>query len=142
MGRGAFGRAGVKADSVIDAFAARARAVTGVLTTHKRSQLTPRDTLRNVVVRRWYHALPPDAPGELVVTLRPGSVWTNLPFAMHGTPHDEDAKVPIIFYGAPFKPGRYREAVRVVDMAPTLAQVLGVQPGEPLDGHVLRAILR
>lgn len=142
MDRGAFGRAGVKADSVIDAFGARARAVAGVLTTHKRSQLTPRDTLRNVVVRRWYHALPPDAPFELVVTLRPHSVWTNLPFAMHGTPDDLDAKVPIIFYGAPFKPGRYTEVARVVDMAPTLAQLLGVQPGEPLDGHVLRAILR
>lgn len=142
MDRDAFTRARVNADSVVNAFAARVRAVPGVQTTHKRSQLTPRDTVRNRVVRQWYHALPPDAPAELVVTLRPHSVWTNLPIAMHGTTDDLDAKVPIIFYGAPFKPGRYNQTARVVDMAPTLAQVLGVVPGETLDGQVLRAIVR
>ena len=50
--------------------------------------------------------------------------------------------MPVLFYGAPFQPGRYTEFARVVDMAPTLAEVLGVTPTEPLDGHVLRRAVR
>ena len=50
--------------------------------------------------------------------------------------------MPIIFYGPQFKPGRYQEFTRTVDIAPTLAWVLGVAPTERLDGHVLRAALK
>jgi arylsulfatase A-like enzyme len=50
--------------------------------------------------------------------------------------------VPIIFYGARVKAGRYGEFARVVDMAPTLAAIVGVKPLEKLDGHVLRNAIR
>jgi arylsulfatase A-like enzyme len=62
--------------------------------------------------------------------------------ATHGTPHDYDAHVPVLFYGPPFKPGKYDEFARVVDMSPTLAAVLIVQPMEKLDGHVLQSSIR
>jgi hypothetical protein len=48
----------------------------------------------------------------------------------------------VLFYGRPFKPGKYDEFARVVDMAPTLATVLNTPPLEKLDGHVLRSSLR
>jgi arylsulfatase A-like enzyme len=60
---------------------------------------------------------------------------------MHGQPSDLDARVPIIFYGVPFRKGVRKESPRVVDIAPTLAEVLGVAPAERLDGVVLRGIL-
>jgi arylsulfatase A-like enzyme len=60
---------------------------------------------------------------------------------MHGQPSDLDARVPIIFYGGPFRRGVRKESARVVDIAPTLADVVGVLPAERLDGVVLRAIL-
>jgi arylsulfatase A-like enzyme len=50
--------------------------------------------------------------------------------------------VPILFYGAPFKPGRYTVFARTVDIAPTLAQVLRVTPAEPLDGRPLTAAIK
>jgi arylsulfatase A-like enzyme len=62
--------------------------------------------------------------------------------AMHGSPYDDDSHVPILFYGAPFKPGRYPAFARTVDIAPTLAQVLGITPTEPLDGRPLTAAIR
>jgi hypothetical protein len=104
--------------------------------------LAQQDTVRDAIARRWVHMLPPDLPFEVVVTLKPHYVWGNLPIAMHGQPTDDEAHVPIVFYGVPFKPGTYREFSRVVDMAPTLAAVLGVPPSERLDGRVLRAALR
>jgi arylsulfatase A-like enzyme len=78
---------------------------------------------------------------EVVVTLQPYNYWSRVN-ATHGTPHDYDAHVPVLFYGPPFKPGKYDEFARVVDMAPTLAAVLHATPLEKLDGHVLQSALR
>ena len=78
----------------------------------------------------------------MVVTLTPYSYWEDVKYATHGTPHDSDANVPVVFYGPGIRPGRYQEVVRVVDMAPTLAALLNVKPLEELDGHVLRQVLR
>ena len=63
-------------------------------------------------------------------------------FATHGSPHDSDAHVPIIFYGAGVKPGRTAKRVLVVDIAPTLAHIVGVHPMERLDGHILQEAVK
>jgi arylsulfatase A-like enzyme len=76
------------------------------------------------------------------VTPAPYSSWYAAYGATHGTPNDVDARVPIIFYGAPFRAGRYGEFARVVDMAPTLAQVLRVTPAEKTDGRSLSNVIR
>lgn len=140
--RAAIARAGASADFAIREFMTAARADPGVLRVDQVRTLAQQDTVRDAAVRRWFHAIPPDMPIEVVVTLKPHYVWGDLPIAMHGQPSDDDAHVPIVLYGAPFKPGTYREHARVVDMAPTLAAVLGVVPTERLDGQVLRAALR
>ncbi len=62
--------------------------------------------------------------------------------ANHGTPHDYDARVPVLFYGAGIRPGRSIDTVRVVDIAPTLAALAQVRPEERLDGHVLTRVIR
>jgi arylsulfatase A-like enzyme len=79
---------------------------------------------------------------RLVVTIEPYSVWGSSSTGIHGSPHDYDARVPVLFYGAPFKPGRYTQFARVVDMAPTLAWVAATTPTERLDGRVLWPALR
>ena len=104
--------------------------------------LAESDTARDAVARRWLHQFPPDNPPVLVVTLTPYSIWGNGPEADHGSPYDYDAHVPVIFVGRPFRTGHYATPVRVVDMAPTLAAVIGVAPTGRLDGHVLREALR
>jgi arylsulfatase A-like enzyme len=143
--RPAFRRAGVDVDSVLRAFARDVARVPGVERADMVRDL-PRDTLlpgeRGAVARRWVHALPPDVPVELVVTLRPYYYYASQTYATHGSPHAQDARVPIILYGAPFKPGTYAQFTRVVDMAPTLAEVLHIRPTERLDGRVLHEILR
>ena len=57
-------------------------------------------------------------------------------------PYDYDSNVPIIFYGPEFKPGRYADFVRTVDIAPTLAAAAGVKPSEKLDGVVLTKAMK
>lgn len=139
--RAALARAHIDADSVLRAFIDTVRKVPGVLRVDRVRDL-PADTARDAIARRWYHMIPPDFPVEAVITLEPYHVWGHFPIAMHGSPHDYDASVPIIFLGPPFKRGKYQDFARTVDIAPTLAAVLGTRPTERLDGRVLEKALK
>lgn len=133
--------AGVNADSAVNAVVSALGRVKGVQRVYRREELAslaPKDEY----ARRWLHMLPDDVPAVAAVTLEPYFYYAPGTYATHGSPHDYDTRVPVIFYGAPFKAGKYSEFARVVDMAPTLAAVLGVRPIEPIDGVVLRAALK
>jgi predicted AlkP superfamily pyrophosphatase or phosphodiesterase len=141
LDRIALRRAGVNPDSVARHFAAAARRVPGVARADEVATLARADTVHDTVARRWLHTLTPGSDAAVVVTLKPYDVWGPWTMAMHGQPSDLDARVPIIFYGVPFRRGVRTDSARVVDIAPTLAQVLGVAPSERLDGVVLRGII-
>jgi hypothetical protein len=133
----------VSEDSLAALFTRAAGALPGVLRVDRLAALARADTVRDAIARRWLHSLPADAPVAAVVTLTPGSIFGSPGGpAMHGSPHDYDTHVPLVLYGAPFRPGRYAEPVRVVDLAPTLARVLGVRPMERVDGRVLEEALK
>ena len=129
-------------DTIARLFAARARLVPGVERVDFVRDLAKADTINDPITRRWLHALPPDVPVPVVVTLKDKHIFGSTRSATHGSPRDRDAHVPIIFYGPQFKAGRYTQFVRTVDMAPTLARVLDILPTERLDGRVLEAALK
>jgi len=60
----------------------------------------------------------------------------------HGTPHDYDRHVPVVFMGPGVKPGRYEEACGPEDIAPTLALMLGLEFPEEDDARLLNEMLR
>jgi len=138
----AISRAGLRSDAVVRAFSTELMKIRGVLRVDRVATLASRDTSRDDIARRWLHMLPPDLPAVAVVTLRPYWYWREWTYTTHGTPHDSDAAVPIIFYGAGIKPGRSDRRVLVVDIAPTLAAIADVRPLEVLDGRVLREVIR
>jgi predicted AlkP superfamily pyrophosphatase or phosphodiesterase len=106
------------------------------------------DTTKDAVARRWSRMFTPGAdafPGVsalLAATLQPYDYYGSTTQATHGSVHDYDAHVPVVFLGRPFVSGRIVTKVNVVDIAPTLAHVLGITPLETLDGRVLREALR
>ncbi len=57
----------------------------------------------------------------------------------HGQPWLYDRRVPIVFLGARVPAGETRDPARTVDVAPTLAHILGIPVPEGLDGSVLLA---
>jgi len=142
LDRAALAAARVNADSVLDAFGAAVRQVPGVLRADRWDRLAQADTARDAIARRWRHMFPPDLAPAMVVTFTPYSVDVRTTYATHGTPHDYDTRVPIIFYGPAFKAGRYDRYARTADIAATLAAVLSVHPTERLDGVVLRDAIR
>jgi arylsulfatase A-like enzyme len=62
--------------------------------------------------------------------------------ATHGTHYPYDTHVPLIFFGAAFRPGTYRRQVSTTDLAPTLAAALGLTPPTLATGRVLARALR
>ncbi|MDR3682745.1 MAG: alkaline phosphatase family protein [Geothrix sp.] len=96
---------------------------------------SPRDSSLRVLLRRSFR---PERSGDILLALKPfviiGQPPTEYP-ATHGSPNAYDRRVPLIFWG-PWKGGERREPVRTVDLAPTLARELGIQPGA-VDGKAL-----
>ncbi|MEO8564150.1 MAG: alkaline phosphatase family protein [bacterium] len=138
--RAKFKAARVNADSVLGVVAAALRAAPGVERVDRFSALLA-DTLKDPIARRWAHQFPATAQIEMIVTLTPFSTFGGN-VASHGSPHDYDSHVPLIFYGAGVRPGRYSEFVRTVDLAPTLAALAEVKPTERIDGVVLKQAVR
>ncbi len=59
----------------------------------------------------------------------------------HGSLHDYDQHVPLVFLGAPFTPGRYQHAASPADVAPTLAATVGLTM-TGIEGRPLTAAAR
>ena len=137
-----FVKAKLPPDSVARALAAELRAIPGVNRVDMLRDLAKADTVHDVIAMRWLHMFAPGGTVRFVTTLDRFNYHAGSTQATHGTPWDQDAWVPVIFWGAPFKAGKYPERARVVDMAPTLADVLGVKPLEKLDGVALKAAER
>jgi hypothetical protein len=133
---------GVNADSVITALRAALLKLPGMLRVDRVGTLAADASKGDKLARRWLHSVPPDLGAVLTVTFKEGYYWFTTRYATHGSPHDLDAHIPMLFMGSRFVPGRYAQPVRSVDIAPTLAAVLGIDPTEAVDGRVLTEILR
>ncbi len=60
----------------------------------------------------------------------------------HYSPFSYDRHVPLGFYGAPFAPGTYHGRVQPVDLAATLASLLGINQPSASVGQVLTQALK
>lgn len=127
----------VSAAVLADTFVARMRTAPHVLRAETFTAMAAADTVQDEIARRWLHMFDPGGVALAAVTLEPGNIWSERLVATHGTPHHDDAHVPLLFWGAGIAPATRTERVRVVDLAPTLADWLGVRPTERVDGRVL-----
>jgi predicted AlkP superfamily pyrophosphatase or phosphodiesterase len=84
----------------------------------------------------------PGRSADLCLLRAPFALDTKLVAADHGTPWSYDARVPLILYGAPFRPGIYRQHASPIDIAPTLANALGIAPPALATGRVLAEAFR
>jgi len=77
--------------------------------------------------------------GDVQYALKPYWMMTSSSsIATHGSPHPYDTNVPILLYGPKWlKPGRIDTRVEVVDLAPTLALLLGVPAPALSEGRPL-----
>jgi type I phosphodiesterase/nucleotide pyrophosphatase len=87
-------------------------------------------TDRQAFLEQFARAYFPGRTGQIVLVPREGHIITKRGPAqhfMHGSPWPYDSRIPFFFYGPRFiRQGTYGEPVVQQDMAPTLAELLGV----------------
>lgn len=113
----------------------------GVAAVYTRTQLEGgalAGRLGTLVQRAWNRQL----SGDLYVVQRPYAMFGGNA-ATHGSPYAYDTNVPLMLYGAPWiRPGARAGYAEVVDLAPTLAFLLGTRPPSASEGRVLTEVLR
>jgi hypothetical protein len=90
------------------------------------------------IARLYRNSRDPERSGDLLVQLEPACLIS--PFdhgTSHGSPYLYDRAVPILFWGAGIESGRIEGPAATVDIAPTLARHLGLEPPPDLDGRPL-----
>jgi arylsulfatase A-like enzyme len=71
------------------------------------------------------------------IRLAPGVLGNERTGTTHGSPYWYDRHVPLIFMGPGIRAGRIDGRASTVDLAPTLARVIGVSYPRDLDGRPL-----
>ncbi len=78
--------------------------------------------------------------GDLAVVYNPGWVEFAKTGTTHGSGYDYDTHVPLLFFGAGIPHGDTSERVEIVDIAPTVANRLGISTPNGTSGKVIRAL--
>lgn len=131
------GELGADADELIARAQQYVASLDYVAAVFSRAQLLsdePLDSPYEQLARRSFY---PDRSGDLYVVHQPFSLWQVGSAANHQSPHDYDQRVPLILRHPSIAAGRRGGAAAIVDLAPTLAILLDVEPPQPLEGSLL-----
>jgi len=87
------------------------------------------------VRKTWDH----ERSADIQVVLKPYWMFSSsTSMTTHGSPHPYDTQVPILLYGPRWvRAGRIDTRAEVVDIAPTLARILGIPPPSSSEGTPL-----
>ena len=87
---------------------------------------------------RYRRSVDPEQGADLVVQPAEGCLISGSPLGTsHGTPYAYDRDVPIVFVAPGLAPGTDPRPATTVDVAPTLAELLGISTPDDLDGRSL-----
>lgn len=126
-------------DAVTEAAARAAKSLHGIDDAFPRSRVMAKD---GSVPAPFVASFHPDRSGDVMLSMRPHWILDYLdsaPYvkANHSTQYDYDQRVPLVFLGGGIASGRWNAAVGTIDLAPTLARLVGVAPTRELDGRAL-----
>ena len=83
----------------------------------------------------------PAARSGVYVRYQPNVLTSSTYPATHSSPYYYDRHVPMIFLGGMIQPGVSNDRVATVDVAPTLAWLIGTAAPDDLDGRILESVL-
>lgn len=130
----------VDLENAIKAIVQREPGFAQVLT---RTEWETRTLPPGVFERRAMKTYYPGRSGHVIALVKPFYIdGVNDHTANHMTGYTYDRMVPLVISGFGIKPGLYAQKAEVVDIAPTLAFILGVLPPALSEGRVLHEALK
>lgn len=112
----------------------------GLRAYYTRSQLERGDAPNTEMGLKYLHSYSPFG-GWYVLGVPPPFTIGFVSGTDHATPYTYDTHVPLAFYGLPFQAATYRTHAEPVDLAPTLASLLGIDAPTHSVGRVLTEML-
>jgi predicted AlkP superfamily pyrophosphatase or phosphodiesterase len=134
----AFGEKTSEADA--EGYVAEAMRSMGFVTAYTKEQLATGEVAPSPVGRMFANSASPYG-GWWVMGYPPPFALSRKEGSDHGLAYSYDQHVPLAFYGPAFKPGVYRDQVEPIDLAPTLAVLLGINKPTNSTGRVLTQAL-
>jgi hypothetical protein len=109
--------------------ATAARSVPEVAALYVSGEVSSKDPFAEIYVRSFF----PGRSGDLLLRMKPGILVSSLRSGTsHGSPYDDDALVPLLFYGPSFQSKTFVSDSSLEDILPTLAAVLKMTvPAQP-----------
>jgi hypothetical protein len=105
-------------------------ATPGVGSAFTNSELMMANTNPSDVERAVRLSFRADRSGDVIAELKKNWIWSSgNPNTTHGQPLPDDQHVPVLMWGAAIKPARYDERVSPIDIARTVATLLGFDAG-------------
>lgn len=133
---------GVRFDRLQAAALKAVRRVPGVATAYSQDELEDGAVAGKPFAELFAHSYYPGRSGHILFALKEDAEldYRDGHAAFHGQPHDLDARVPLIFFGAGVRAGRSDRAVPMTSLAPTAARLVGVPfPGAEALGELFPA---
>jgi arylsulfatase A-like enzyme len=130
-----------KKESDAEADAGEAMKQAGLAGYFTKSQLARGETPATEIGRRYAHSYSPEGGWYVIGIPRPFHVGITKG-TDHASPFSYDIHVPLAFYGLAFQPGIYRTHAEPVDLAVTLASLLGINAPAEATGRVLTEALQ
>jgi predicted AlkP superfamily pyrophosphatase or phosphodiesterase len=107
---------------------------------YTKSQLAAGEVPNTALGRKYLNSYSPEGSWYVlgvpdIYTIGPGKGTD------HTSPYNYDTHVPLLLFGIPFQAGTYRASVEPIDLAPTLASLLGINAPTHSVGRVLTEAL-
>jgi hypothetical protein len=128
-------------ESEAEADAGEAMKQAGLVGYFTKSQLARGETPATEAGWRYSHSYSPEGGWYVIGIPSPFQVGITKG-TDHATPFSYDTHVPLAFYGLAFQPGIYRTHAEPVDLAVTLASLLGINAPAEATGRVLTEALQ
>ncbi len=123
--------------SVLDAVVRTISAVNGVSRVFHEDELRTVPAAGDRELRAAALSFVPETSGDLVISAKPGWLFTTANAATHGAATSDDQRVPILLMGYGVRPGQYSQRTTPADIAPTLAALCGIVMPK-VEGRVLK----
>ncbi len=109
----------------------------GIAEGFTRTQIISGQMPQTMVARSVALGFYPSRNGDLVIVSKPFWLAGEPIVTSHGTPYSYDTHVPVIFHGAAINAGLYLNPSSPIDIAPTLAAILKINPPSNATGQIL-----